>query len=144
MASPVDASLACRPCTDQYTRIRQLTLDANSFLQFLKRMTQIVEWPGDDSRQLLAQARSHIVAGRLVIVPTEIGYECLGNALDFDAVSKLGAFAGAAESVSLALATPVEVFDWLPLFRGVGPRLIRRFWPGPLIISSTGSEWGLL
>src|SRR5262245_4814866 len=97
-------------------------------------MVEFVNWPGENAHQVLAHVRSLLLAGKLAIVPSEAGYECVANALDASAISALGAFVGPAEFKPMLLGNPLEIFDWLPLFRGVGPRLVRRFWPGPLII----------
>ncbi|MBI3411126.1 MAG: Sua5/YciO/YrdC/YwlC family protein [Planctomycetes bacterium] len=102
-------------------------------------MVQILSWPGDDRLESLGHALIQLRQGRLVIVPTEVGYECVANALDAGAVSSLKNLAGPAEFLAVTLGNPHEIFDWLPFFRGVGPRLVRRFWPGPLIVFGDAS-----
>ncbi|MFO0968958.1 MAG: Sua5/YciO/YrdC/YwlC family protein [Gemmataceae bacterium] len=96
-----------------------------------------------DSPEALAEAMDHLRAGRLVGVPSDTGYGFAASALHLDAVARLHALNGG--PLLLALTFPVEVFDWLPYLTGVGVRLARRFWPGPLALAGNqGVREGLL
>ena len=51
---------------------------------------------------------------------------------------------GGRKLAKLLLSQAAQVYDWLPFFRGVGVRLARRFWPGPLtLVSGMGIRQGL-
>src|SRR5262245_61655200 len=107
-------------------------------------MPLVLDWPGTDSREVLACAQRCLQAGRIVVFPSEVGYECAASALLSHPVGRLRDFVGVTEFLPIALSHVLEVFDWLPFLRGVGARLARRFWPGPLtLVSDAGSTWGL-
>ena len=99
-------------------------------------MPDVLGWRADDLPALLDRAYAHLQAGRLVALPTEAGYEAVASALHPDAVAELADLAGPQEPLALLLGEATEVFDWLPSLRGPGLRLLRSFWPGPLILVS--------
>src|SRR5438876_66378 len=105
-------------------------------------MAEVIGWPGDvPVREGVRQA---LRTGRLVALPTESGYEGAAFALDANAVARLAALVGSEAPLTIALKAPIEIFDWLPYLRGAGLRLIREFWPGPLVlISALGTDAGL-
>src|SRR5207249_2665652 len=98
-----------------------------------RRMPDVLDWRGTDSHEAIGRARAFLQAGRLVAFPSELGYECAASALHADAVSALKALADATAPLAVGLRHVLEVFDWLPFFRGAAARFARRFWPGPLV-----------
>jgi L-threonylcarbamoyladenylate synthase len=107
-------------------------------------MPEVVDWPMGESNALLTQAMGHLREGRLVVFPTGSGYTVATGALAPNAYLALDQGIGSEPPLHLLLGQAVEIFDWLPTFRGVGPRLARRFWPGPLtLVSGTGLDRGL-
>lgn len=95
------------------------------------------------SAAILERVATSLREGKLIALPTEAGYEGAVSALHPDAVEKLAKLT-ANEPSAVVLAEVNEVLDWLPHIRGVGRRLIRTFWPGPLtILSNAGGAFGL-
>src|SRR5205085_2565972 len=90
------------------------------------------------------RALEHISAGRIIVMPSELGQEYVASALNPDAVHRLRELAGAGQYLPLALGHASEIFHWLPFVRGSALRLARRFWPGPIILlGQSGVPWGL-
>jgi protein-tyrosine phosphatase len=59
-------------------------------------------------------------------------------------MSALDDAVGNAAPLTVLLGQAAQVFDWLPFLRGVGIRLARRFWPGPLtLVSGMGLRQGV-
>src|SRR5437868_6655346 len=87
-------------------------------------MPEIVDWNGAEPADALAQAVRHLAEGRLVALPTESLYEVAAPALRAESVVALGVLA--AETPAVVLTGPAEVYDWLPLLRGPGARLVRK------------------
>ncbi len=107
-------------------------------------MPDVVDWRSDDPRPILDRVAKHLREGRLVALPTEAGYEGVVAALHPDAVAALRNLADPEEPLAIVLSEALEVYDWLPYLRGVGLRLIRAFWPGPLtLVSNAGAAVGL-
>src|SRR4051812_28829970 len=97
-------------------------------------MPDIMDWPQGDSTAVVARALQELREGRLVVMPTESVYVAAARGLDPEASAALTRLKPADDCLTLMLGHAVEVFDWLPFFRGVGIRLARRFWPGPLTL----------
>ncbi len=105
-------------------------------------MADVVSWPGDLSA--LDAVCGRLQAGQLIGLPTDGGFEALASGLDAEAVARLAQLAKADVPVAIVLASAHEVFDWLPYLRGAGVRLLRDYWPGPLVlVSSLGLRDGL-
>jgi L-threonylcarbamoyladenylate synthase len=98
-------------------------------------MPDVMDWQGD-SRAGITRAVEYLRRGRLVVLPTESIYLVVGSALSPDALSAFDHAMGAKAPFMLLLGQAAELFDWLPYTRGAGLRLARRFWPGPMILSS--------
>ena len=102
-------------------------------------MADVVSWPGD-----LDAVCARLRAGQLVGVSTDVGFEALAFGLDANAVARLANLKAADVPLAMMLGSGHEVFDWLPYLRGAGVRLLRDYWPGPLIlVSSLGLRKGL-
>ncbi len=83
---------------------------------------------------------------QLVAFPTETVYGIGARALDAEAVERLVHCKGRPDGkpLTLALRHPGEVLDWVPGITGLGRRLCRRLWPGPVtLVFAEGSEGGL-
>jgi L-threonylcarbamoyladenylate synthase len=104
-------------------------------------MPEVMDWRQGES---LTRALQLLREGRLVVFPTESTYIVAAAALAPGALPALDRAVGCDKPLTLFLGHAVEVFDWLPFFRGVGMRLARRFWPGPLaLVSGAGIRQGL-
>lgn len=97
-------------------------------------MSERITWPG--ATGTLERVAAALRAGSVLAAPTESGYEGAAYGLHESAVERLRAAMDRNAILTVALKSPAEAADWLPRMRGVGPRLIRTFWPGPLIIVS--------
>ncbi len=107
-------------------------------------MPEIMDWQGG-SHAGITRAVDYLRSGRLVALPTESTYVVVGSALAPEAMAAFDRAMAPAASLMLLLGQAPEVFDWLPNVRGAGLRLVKRFWPGPLILSSgAGVRQGLL
>jgi protein-tyrosine phosphatase len=101
-------------------------------------MAELVSWPAD--ADALMRVRDRVRTGQLLAVPTESGYEAVAFALDAAAVNRLAALAGPEQPLAVLLRSAPEIFDWSPQTRGVALRLMKTFWPGPLVVIASGSE----
>jgi L-threonylcarbamoyladenylate synthase len=107
-------------------------------------MPEVMDWPQGEAFPLVTCARELLRQGRAVVLPTESTYVVVADALASGAVQALNQTVGEEVLLGLLLGHAAEVFDWLPGFRGVGLRLARRFWPGPLtVVSGAGLRQGL-
>jgi protein-tyrosine phosphatase len=105
-------------------------------------MPEVLDWQSADPRTVRFAARL-LHAGRLVAFPTDTAYTLAASALDPSAVDRL---CGATrhDGVEVAVGGPGEARDWLVDLGGLGRRLARRLWPGPLTLASAdGGERGL-
>jgi protein-tyrosine phosphatase len=107
-------------------------------------MGEVHDWRSvADPRAALRRAASALEAGRVVLLPTEVGAALTASALHPEAAARLRP-EGDAAPLSLAVRSSDEVADWAPDLRPLARRLARRFWPGPLILSlSEGVDRGL-
>ena len=107
-------------------------------------MPDVLDWRREETHALLSRVAGLLREGRIVALPTEAGYEAVASALHPDAVAELAALAGTDQPLALVIGDAFEVFDWLPHIRGAALRLLRVFWPGPLILhSGAGVSFGL-
>jgi L-threonylcarbamoyladenylate synthase len=96
-------------------------------------MPEVLDWQRADPREALHRAVQELTAGRLVVFPTETGYQIAANALHADALAALGQFAGADEAV-LAVRGVGDASHWAPWMSLTARRLGRRCWPGPMTL----------
>jgi len=108
-------------------------------------MPEVVDWPmGGESNALLTRAMGHLREGRLVVFPTGSGYTIVVSTLLPDAVDAFFDAMDDSAQEHLVLGQPLEIIDWLPYFSGVGVRLARKFWPGPLnVVCGAGLDQGV-
>jgi protein-tyrosine-phosphatase/tRNA A37 threonylcarbamoyladenosine synthetase subunit TsaC/SUA5/YrdC len=108
-------------------------------------MPEIMDWPQGEALAEVSRAGQYLREGRLVVLPTESVYMVAASALAPGGLAALDKAIGNETALTLLLGQAAQVYDWLPFFRGVGVRLARRFWPGPLTLASgTGIHQGLL
>lgn len=109
-------------------------------------MPEVLDWQNTtDQRELVRRAAEALQAGRLVAFPTETVYAVAASALAPEAVARLHALKGGEDRpLALAVRGAGEAPDWLPGLSGLGRRLARRCWPGPVtLVSGDGAERGL-
>jgi len=106
-------------------------------------MPEVLDWRRDDPAKVIVRAVEFLRHGLLVAIPTDTVYAVLAHALEPSAVARLGELVR--QPPTVGLADPLEVMDWLPNLDGLGLRLVRHCWPGPLALrSGAGAEAGLV
>lgn len=101
-------------------------------------MTELVDIrAADDVRDVTGRAASHLAEGRLVILPTHTGYVLAATPHKAEAVARIAELAGRHpdSGAFLSLRAPVEILDFAPELHAAADRLIRRSWPGPVVVS---------
>ena len=89
----------------------------------------------DDSRDVVHRAVQALAEGRAVAFPTETDYVIAASARDPAAVGRLVGFAPCIRGeprLTLAIKGADEALDWAPRLSGIGRRIARRCWPGPV------------
>jgi protein-tyrosine phosphatase len=99
-------------------------------------MPEVLDWrqverPGPMARSLASILRR----GALIALPTESSFVVVASALLADAVERVQDIVGG-RPLEIAVAAPGAARDWLPSLGGLGLRLMKRFWPGPLTLAS--------
>ena len=89
-----------------------------------------------DLRDVVHRAVQAIAEGQLVAFPTETVYNLAVSALNEDAVERLLRVKGreSAGPLTLAIKSVDDALDYVPVFSGLGQRLARRCWPGPVTL----------
>lgn len=118
----------------------QAVSGARQFLTPRGLMAEVLSWQApSDSRAVVRRARSHLKAGRAVLIPTEAGYQ-----IAYSATTHADPTPASDEVATVALRDSAEARDWAP---NLGPqvlRLVKRAWPGPLALAvGPGTEQGL-
>src|SRR3954451_25133465 len=90
----------------------------------------------DDPRDVVHRAVACLAQGGIVGLATETVYGLAACALNPAAVARLRQGEGNDPSMPLTLLVKgrVEVRDWVPGLTGLGWRLARRAWPGPVTL----------
>jgi protein-tyrosine phosphatase len=104
-------------------------------------MPQVLQWQHapDAQRAVVETCRQSLLRGELVALPTEAVYVLAASALHPEAVARLAARRGeGAPLPTVALRRPEEARDWVPELGPLGRRLVRRCWPGPVILVAGG------
>lgn len=80
-----------------------------------------------------------MASGQIVVLPTECGYFSAVSGLSPAAIGRLDTAASGKQPGShiwaIALRGASEALDWSPDLSPVGQRLMRRAWPGPLMVA---------
>jgi protein-tyrosine phosphatase len=109
-------------------------------------MPEVLDWQtAPDPYVLVRRAAVALRAGQLVAFPTETVYGVAASALAPEAVARLhGLKGGDDRPLPLAVRGAGDAVDWLPGLSGLGRRLARRCWPGPVaLVSGDGAAEGL-
>lgn len=90
--------------------------------------------PGDaqDYSDLVHQIVQTLTEGGIVGLPTEAGYVAAASALSADGVGRLSDSPG--HTTALFVRSTDEAADFLPKLDVIGQRLVRRCWPGPVLL----------
>src|SRR5262249_34542551 len=92
--------------------------------------------------EVLRQAVETLERGGTVAFPTEATYAVAGSALHDETVERLSRSVG--RPLTLAVRGYADALEWGPSMRGIGRRLARRCWPGPLTLVVNRGESGLI
>lgn len=97
-------------------------------------MSETTERLGPDARGI-ARAAAHLVAGRLVALPTETVYGLAGDATSGEAVARIFEAKGRpAFNPLIVHVADLDAALRLAEFDGTSRRLAEAFWPGPLTL----------
>jgi L-threonylcarbamoyladenylate synthase len=94
-------------------------------------MPLVLDWQRDDPRQVVQRAVQELIAGKLVVCPSEAGYQVVALALHAQASTDLGRLAPPNATV-LAIRDISDAIRWAPWMGTTARRLSRRIWPGPV------------
>ncbi len=110
-------------------------------------MSNVVEIQrADDPRDVIHEAVQLLAEGELIGFPTDTVYVAAALALSTRGVERLVALQHALEVgvAYLALKGAPEAFDYVPGMSALGNKLVRRCWPGPVVlVFSPASDRGL-
>ena len=102
------------------------------------KMPLILKVEKDPSRseEAIKRAAQLIVKGGVVAFPTETFYGLAALATDYQAIDKLYQLKKrpAQKSLSILIADPAELDDWIETIPNQALHLMARFWPGPLTL----------
>ena len=100
-------------------------------------MTEIVDIHSAADRQdVMQKAVSHLAEGRLVVLPTAMGYVLVGSPVKSSTAEKMAELSEQhpGSLTFLSLRQPEELRDYTVTVGGAAERLIRRCWPGPVVV----------
>ncbi|MEI8212196.1 MAG: Sua5/YciO/YrdC/YwlC family protein [Planctomycetota bacterium] len=106
-------------------------------------MTKILDWRrSDDPRDVVHLAVQAIVEGHVVAVPTETCYVLVSSALHPNAVLELDKIARSHHRSPVAVVprSADEALDMVPKLGDASRRLIRKVWPGPLVLQHRNAD----
>ncbi len=96
-------------------------------------MPELLDWQSvADPRAVARHSARLLHGGRLVAFPTETSYALVASALSPSAIERLRGATPAPCEIALLGASAAR--DWATHLSGLGQRLARRFWPGPLTL----------
>lgn len=106
-------------------------------------MVQVLDWQSAANHgEIIATAVNVLSSGGLVVLPTDAGYRLAASASLPEAVERLDC--DRAVQFLLTVRGAGELPDWLPDLSPRLYRLLRRCWPGPVILeATTGWQHGL-
>lgn len=106
-------------------------------------MTKILDWRrSDDPRDVVHLAVQALVEGHVVAVPTQTCYVLVASGLCSAAVESLDSIAALPAQGPLAVVprSSDESLDILPKLSGAARRLVRKLWPGPVILQHRNTD----
>src|SRR5207249_1544304 len=96
-------------------------------------MPEMLDWQRGDPRQVLQRAVQELTAGRLVVFPTDTGYNVAASLVHPEALTALAQI-GRTENAVLAVRDLADAVRWAPGMSVTARRLGRRTWPGPITL----------
>ncbi|MCU0706762.1 MAG: Sua5/YciO/YrdC/YwlC family protein [Pirellula sp.] len=106
-------------------------------------MTKILDWRrSDDPRDVVHLAVQALAEGHVVAAPTDHAYVLLASALQPAAVDHLQRVTSTSSVQPPAIVprTADEVLDLIPSIEPGSRRLIRKAWPGPLVLQTKNAD----
>jgi protein-tyrosine phosphatase len=101
-------------------------------------MPQVLPWPPapDGQRAVIETCTAALLRGELVALPTDAAYVAAANAMHPESVARLAAWRDwDGTPPAVGLGDPAAARDWVPEMGPLGRRLVRRCWPGPVILT---------
>lgn len=105
-------------------------------------MTKILDWrKSDDPRDVVHLAVQAIAEGHIIAVPSDVGYVLIASALQPRVVEQLGQIATeSGRPIAILPRAADETLDFFPDVSDAARRLVRKIWPGPLVLELTDSH----
>jgi L-threonylcarbamoyladenylate synthase len=102
---------------------------------------QLMEWSSTvDPSEFVRRVREALGAGKMIVLPGDVGYVVLLNPAQDSAVEHLERLAGITDSPPCLLAySPEDAAAYAIDMPAAAKRLMTRAWPAPLVISMPGS-----
>jgi protein-tyrosine-phosphatase/tRNA A37 threonylcarbamoyladenosine synthetase subunit TsaC/SUA5/YrdC len=101
-------------------------------------MPEVLDWQNvADPQAVVVRAVQALQAGRIVAFPTQTSYVLA--AASPDGVARLAALPAPQHPAALAVRGEAEALKWAPGLSVVGRRLVRRAWPGPVVLAVAGA-----
>lgn len=100
-------------------------------------MAKLVEYErAEDPRDIIHQAVQALAEGQVVAFPTDTVYVAAAHPWQPGALARLAQLSeSSAEIPYLALRFPGEAIDFAPSATNLGRKLVRRCWPGPIVLT---------
>ena len=100
-------------------------------------MAKLVEFErADDPRDIIHQAVQALAEGRVVAFPTDTVYVAAAHPWQPAALARLARLSeDSRDTPYLALRFPAEAIDFAPSATELGRKMVRRCWPGPLVLT---------
>lgn len=105
-------------------------------------MTKILDWrKSDDPRDVVHLAVQAIAEGHVIAVPSDVGYVLIASALQPRVVKQLGQIAATSgQPIAILPRAADETLDFFPDVSDAARRLVRKIWPGPLVLELSDSH----
>lgn len=105
-------------------------------------MTKILDWrKSDDPRDVVHLAVQAIAEGHVIAVPSDVGYVLIASALQPRVVEQLGQIAATSgQPIAILPRAADETLDFFPDVSDAARRLVRKIWPGPLVLELSDSH----
>lgn len=99
-------------------------------------MTELLDATGEDRDAAVARAAELLLAGELVVVPTDTVYGLAANAFDLEATAALLVAKGRDRAIPLPVLvrTPKQLAGIAAHVPAAADHLVAAFWPGPLTL----------
>ncbi len=88
----------------------------------------------DDPRDAIHRVVERLAAGEIVGLPTQSSYVAAAQVSQLPAVNRLADVSPS--PLVLSVKTPDEALDFLPTIAPESERLLRRLWPGPVVVEA--------